>query len=160
MDEILLVANSKEEREKIIEFAKSNEIQYNVEHFPENDYEEELKKVFKGMKSKSYDKQHYKWLDYLQENLVFPFKAFLKDDSLDIEDIEKIIDNYIRSGGNNVVDNSIKDVNVKAISTLDDLRGTIVEIRKGRKKYHVPLCEIEPTDYESKNWELVNTYTS
>jgi len=55
MDEILLVANSKEEREKIIEFAKSNEIQYNVEHFPENDYEEELKKVFKGMKSKSYD---------------------------------------------------------------------------------------------------------
>jgi len=156
----MLVANSKEEREKIIEFAQKNGLQYDIEHFPENDYEEELKKVFKGMKSKSYDKQHDKWWDYLQGNLVFPFKAFLKNDSLDIEDIEKIIDNYIKDGGNTVVDNSKKDVNVKAISGFDDLRGIIVEIKKGRKKYHTPLCEIEPTDYDSGNWELIGIYTS
>ena len=114
-----------------------------------------LSQKYSNLSSSIYPFHHTK-----PASLNSSFKAFLKNDSLDIEDIKKIIDNYIKDGGNTVVDNSKKDVNVKAISGFDDLRGIIVEIKKGRKKYHTPLCEIEPTDYDSENWELIGIYTS
>ena len=39
---------------------------------------------------------------------------------------------------------------------MDDMKGIIVNVKKGRKKGHYTLCTIEPIDYKPENWELIH----
>jgi hypothetical protein len=49
-------------------------------------------------------------------------------------------------------------ISVKGISGDDDLYGIIVETRQGRKKYHVPLLDLEVSDKKSVNHQPVEVY--
>lgn len=49
-------------------------------------------------------------------------------------------------------------LSVKGISGVDDFYGINVETRRGRKKYHVPLMELEVTDKKSVNYQPVEVY--
>ena len=40
----------------------------------------------------------------------------------------------------------------------DDLYGVIAEIKKGRKTYQLPLCEVAVEDGKSSNHKIVNNY--
>ena len=72
------------------------------------------KKVLKGVSTKKIDIQLDIWLDYLEKELSFPFKASIQDSEnfeLKWKDI----------------------VNVKQIKHFDDMYGILLEVRKGRK---------------------------
>lgn len=49
-------------------------------------------------------------------------------------------------------------VSVKEITMIDDLYGIIVEVRFGRKKYHFPLCDLEPVDKKQPNYQAVHDF--
>jgi len=42
-------------------------------------------------------------------------------------------------------------ISVKKISIVDDFYGVIVELRRGRKKYHHPLCDLGVNNEDSAN---------
>ena len=162
MDDVSIVSPTIEDRKKIIEFAKSNRYSYTVIHYAVKDYDETLDEVFDGLDSNDPDLRHSRWLHYLSKNLEFPFKAATEStenylDCIKNIDVEKInspedLDEILYAVSN--------EVSVKSISGFDDRRGIIVEVRNGRKKRHYPLCTIEPSDYDSNNWELVRAYTN
>ena len=49
-------------------------------------------------------------------------------------------------------------ISVKGISGVDDLYGLIAETRYGRKKYYVPLLDIEVIDKGSVNYQPVEDF--
>ena len=80
------------------------------------------------------------WEEYLDENLEFPFEAEVslweKRGPLQDGDLLK----------------------VKDISGVDDMYGIIVEVRLGRKRFDIPLCELKVTDHRSANYQMVRDY--
>ena len=82
-----------------------------------------------------------KWEEYLENNLKFPFEATIVEwdgdtEVLDYGDI----------------------VSVKKIEGSFDLYGIVVEVRKGRRKYNIPLCLLEVKDKSSDNYIKVDDY--
>jgi hypothetical protein len=73
--------------------------------------------------------------------LKFPFEAIVVDRDEDTE----------------VLDNG-DIVSVKKIEGTFDLYGIVVDIRKGRRKYQIPLCELEVSDKSSDNYIKVDDY--
>lgn len=51
-------------------------------------------------------------------------------------------------------------VSVKNITLVDDICGIIVEVQFGRKKFHLPLCDLEITDQKSQNTTLLDDYST
>lgn len=49
-------------------------------------------------------------------------------------------------------------VSVKGLTMIDDLYGIIVEGRFGRKKYHFPLCDLEPVGKRQPNYQVVHDF--
>jgi hypothetical protein len=97
------------------------------------------KKVLKGVSTKKIDIQLDIWLDYLEKELSFPFKASIQDSEnfeLKWKDI----------------------VNVKQIEDFEDMYGILLEIRKGRKKYIFPLCELEVVEKQSRNRFIIDAF--
>ena len=96
--------------------------------------------VLKGVKSKHKDIQLDKWLEYLEKNLSFPFegKILEAEESAELrwKDIVKVvkIDNYV------------------------DPYGVLLEIRKGRRKYIFPLCDLEVVDKQSENHFITQAF--
>ncbi len=88
--------------------------------------------VLKGTKSKNKEIQIDNWLNFLEKGLTFPFEASIQDSEnfeLQWKDVVK----------------------VKKIEDFVDMYGLLLEIRKGRKKYIFPLCDLEIVDKQSKN---------
>jgi len=101
---------------------------------------EKIKKVvLKGSLSKKIDVQLDNWLDYIEKELTFPFEASIQDsESFDLQ---------------------WKDVvNVKKIESFEDMYGVLLEIRKGRKKYIFPLCDLEVVEKQSKNRFIIDAF--
>jgi hypothetical protein len=73
------------------------------------------------------------WQKYMQKTLTFPFDA--------------VVSGYQDKGPLQSGDR----VSVKTISIVDDLYGIIIELRRGRKKYHHPLSDLEVIDEDSAN---------
>lgn len=97
------------------------------------------KKVLNGVSSKSIDNQLKIWLDYLEKELTFPFKASIQDSEnfeLQWKDI----------------------VNVKQIEDFVDMYGVLLEIRKGRKKFIFPLCDLEVVEKQSSNSFIIDAF--
>jgi len=89
-------------------------------------------KVLKGIKSKKKEEQLYNWWDFLEEELIFPFEAIIQESEnfeLKWKDIVK----------------------VKKIEDFIEPYGILLEIRKGRRKYIFPLCDLEIIEKQSKN---------
>jgi len=97
------------------------------------------KKVLKGVSTKKIDIQLDIWLDYLEKELSFPFEASIQDSEnfeLKWKDI----------------------VNVKQIEDFEDMYGILLEIRKGRKKFIFPLCDLEVVEKQSRNRFIIDAF--
>jgi hypothetical protein len=49
-------------------------------------------------------------------------------------------------------------VTVKEIKDLDDVYGIFVEVTRGHDSYEFPLCDLDATDKQAKNYQLVKDY--
>jgi len=49
-------------------------------------------------------------------------------------------------------------VNVKQIDNFVDMYGLLLEIRKGRKKFIFPLCDLEVVEKQSKNRFIIDAF--
>lgn len=78
--------------------------------------------------------------EYLDENLNFPIAAVVDetDDFGPIRDGDK--------------------VSVKSLPQVADMYGIIAEVRLGKSKYFIPLCELEVADKNSPNYQLIDDY--
>ena len=97
------------------------------------------KKVLKDVSTKNIDIQLGAWLNYLEEELSFPFKA-------SIQASESFVLKW-------------KDiVNVKHIENFEDMYGILLEVRKGRKKFIFPLCDLEVVEKQSRNRFIIDAF--
>jgi hypothetical protein len=97
------------------------------------------KKALNDVLTKKTDIQLDAWLEYLEKELSFPFKASIQDS----ENLEL----------------KWKDiVNVKQIEDFADMYGILLEIRKGRKKFIFPLCDLEVVERQSRNRFIIDAF--
>lgn len=97
------------------------------------------KEVLKGIKTKKKEEQLYEWLDFLEEELIFPFEATIQESEnheLQWKDIVK----------------------VKKIEDFIEPYGILVEIKKGRRKFIFPLCNLEIIEKRSKNHFITQAF--
>ncbi|MDR2650111.1 MAG: calcium-binding protein [Clostridiales bacterium] len=88
------------------------------------------------------------WGTYLKKNFIFPFEAVV-DEASDEEVFGFGDPGPIR----------YKDrVTVTNTDFEDDIYGVIAEIKKGRKKYSFPLCDLAVVDNKSPNYKLLDDY--
>ena len=80
------------------------------------------------------------WLEYLEQELTFPFAA--------------IVDEWQERGPLRSGDK----VRVHGIEDADEHYGIIVKLRRGRKQFHLPLCELAAADENSKEHNLIALY--
>ena len=88
------------------------------------------------------------WETYLAQHLSFPFEA--QADEISDEEFFGIGD-----PGPIRYRDKLKVVNT---GFDDDKYGIIAEIRKGRKKYYYPLCDLDVLDKKSPNYKIVDDY--
>ena len=86
------------------------------------------------------------WEEFFSKNLAFPFEGVI-DEYSDEEFFGKSV--ALRFGDR---------VTVTKIIYEDDLYGVLVEIKKGRRKYHFPLCDIAVADKKSSDYKKVDDY--
>jgi hypothetical protein len=99
-----------------------------------------IRKVLADVDEKDIMESLKAWQKYLEKTLSFPFDA--------------VVSGYQDKGPLQSGDR----VSVKKISIVDDLYGVIVELRRGRKKYHHPLCDLEVINEDSANDQPVKDY--
>lgn len=99
-----------------------------------------INEVLASVKEKDGGETHGAWENHLREVLVFPFEAEVAE--------------YQERGPLRQDDR----VSVKRLSMTDELYGVIVEVWRGRKKYHFPLVDLEVVDKISPNYQPVNDY--
>lgn len=80
------------------------------------------------------------WLEYLDENISFPFKAEVCEH---------------QEGELICIGDQLK---VHSIEGEDDLYGVIVAVRKGRKKYFFSLIDLEPIDLDENGKKVISEY--
>lgn len=81
-----------------------------------------------------------RWSEYLDENLNFPVAAVVDetDDFGPVRDGDKVF--------------------IKSLLHLVDMYGIIAEVRLGRSKYAIPICELEVIDKSSPDYQLIDNY--
>lgn len=99
-----------------------------------------INEVLAGGEEKDGGEAFGAWENHFRKVLVFPFEA---------EVAEYQERGPLRQGDR---------VSVKKLSTTDDMYGIIVEVWRGRKKYHFPLVDLEVVDKDSLNYQPVNDY--
>jgi hypothetical protein len=83
-----------------------------------------------------------RWGDYLSQTLTFPFEA---------EVVEMLFERGpIRYG------DRLRVLGID--TTIDDSHGVLVDVKRGRKSYVYPLCDLETTDDESPNHDPLQLY--
>ena len=92
------------------------------------------------------------WAVFLSQNLVFPFEAVVED----VEGSDAELFGFDNPNPFRYMDR------VKVLETdfEDDLCGIIAGVRKGRKKYAIPLCDLSVVDTASANCKLVEDYSN
>ena len=113
-----------------------------------DEQETRINRVIEGIDEENTSALFDAWKKYLEGVLIFPFEAKVLGD---LEGDEEMFDKYDR-------------IKVKKISGIDDTYGIIVEVwklgvKKGRRKFQLPLDDIEPTDEESSNYQHINDYS-
>jgi len=101
----------------------------------------EIHKVLAGVDEKDEMTTFRAWKRHLEKKLVFPFEAEVSE--------------YQERGPLQAGDR----VRVERLSIVDDLYGIIVELRYGRNKYALPLCDLEVVDKDSPNYQPVDDYS-
>ncbi|MGH9769776.1 MAG: calcium-binding protein [Blastocatellia bacterium] len=80
------------------------------------------------------------WEEHLEEKLSFPFEAEVAE--------------YQERGPLRTGDR----VKVKSIVDADDHYGIIVKVGRGEERFAFPLCDLEVTDRQSANYQVVKDY--
>ena len=80
------------------------------------------------------------WYDHLEETLNFPFMA----------EVDEWQDRGPLRGGD--------EVRVHALEDADEHYGIIVKLRRGRKQFHFPLCDLAAVDKNSPEYHLIDLY--
>lgn len=88
------------------------------------------------------------WGSWLISNLSFLFKVIRQEDDRDFRP------DYDRSEPFTLE----HTFDIEGIELEDDLYGIIVKAKEGRRKGHVPLCDVEVTSKEDKNYWPVREY--
>lgn len=99
-----------------------------------------IQKVLAGIDEDDVMKELEAWQTYLENTLTFPVDAVVSE-----------------SPGRGRLTYGDK-VRVEKITRLDDFYGIIVEIRRGWKKYHYPLGELEVSNKDSTNYQPIKDY--
>lgn len=99
-----------------------------------------LKSVLKRAQSRKRSDIEFAWIEYLEENLSFPFEAEV----------------HLYSYSAVLKDGDI--VKVTGIKDIIDLYGMLMNVKKGRRKYVVPLAELNPVDTNSPNTLILEAY--
>lgn len=79
------------------------------------------------------------WFEYLDQEIKFPFEAV----------VDEWMRGPLRSGDK---------VRVHSLEDADEMYGIIVKLRRGRKQFHLPLCQLAAADKESPLYELIDLY--
>ena len=88
------------------------------------------------------------WETYLAQHLIFPFDAIVDEASE-----EEVF------GIGNPGPIRYKDIlKVIKVGGDFDLYGIVVDVKKGRKKYAYPLCDLAVVDKNSPNYKLLDDY--
>ncbi|MEM9213629.1 MAG: calcium-binding protein [Cyanobacteria bacterium P01_F01_bin.150] len=101
---------------------------------------EDIREILKGVDLSDEMEVIDAWNDYLEDNLKFPFDAFIAEPQ----------DRGPLKGG--------QTVRVKAIFDVDDLYGILGAITHQRKTFHFPLCDLEAKDKKSSNYQVLKNY--
>ena len=88
------------------------------------------------------------WPAYLKQNFTFPFEAIVDEAS----------DEEVFGFGDPGPVRYKDRVTVLNTDFEDDLYGVIANIKKGRKKYSFPLCDLAVVDNTSTNYKLLDDY--
>ena len=90
------------------------------------------------------------WESWLLKSLSFPFEVKRVEDDREFIPQE-----------NNEEPFTIGHIfKVKSIELEDDLYGFIVEVKEGRRKGHVPLCDVEVASKSDPNYWPVKEYVA
>lgn len=89
------------------------------------------------------------WMKWLKENLTFPFMVERKEDDDDAYFTDVATHKPFRLGHR---------MNVIALGSEDDFYGIIVKVRESRRIGYVPLCDVEVTPKNDKNYWQVKEY--
>ena len=81
------------------------------------------------------------WNEYLKKNITFPFEARIS------EHPER---GSLKHGDKVKVDN---------ISFIDDQYGVVVEVKKNRNSYYIPLCDLQAFEKTSNEYVPISAYT-
>jgi hypothetical protein len=98
------------------------------------------RQVLAGLDTDDYDAMAAAWKAYMDTHLSVPFDA---------EVYEHQERGPFRAGDR---------VRVLAITEADADYGVIVRLRKGRRQYHFPLCDLAALDEDSEDGEIVRQY--
>ena len=81
------------------------------------------------------------WEEHFEKNLRYPFEAVIAESQErgPLQEGDKVI----------VTGNA---------DATDEMYGIIVDVRVGKRKYALPLCDLEVTDKKSPNYQLVKDY--
>ena len=98
---------------------------------------------------KIYDKwEDRDWESWLTNNLSFPFLSIHREDERDFRPDYNNKDPF-------TIDHTFK---VEGIELEDDWYGFIAQVKEGRRKGYVPLCDIEVTSKDNTNYWPVREY--
>ena len=89
------------------------------------------------------------WGPWLRSKFKFPFPVERKEDDDDSFFTDVAKSEPFRLG---------HIMNALDIESEDDLYGIILKVKEGRKVGHVPLCDVEVTSRENKNFWPVREY--
>lgn len=81
------------------------------------------------------------WAKYLRDKLVFPFEG---------EIVEPQEGGYLKPGNR---------LTVIGIEDFDDLYGVIAGVTYKKRRYSLPLCDLEVVDKDSENFTPVDDYS-
>ncbi len=102
---------------------------------------EKIKKtVLEGIQSKKKNVQLIKWMNFLDNELEFPFNTIIEE-----------TENFELKRRDIVV--------VKEVGYFDEIYGLLVEIKKGRRKFIFPLCDLEIIEKQSKNYVILEAFS-
>jgi len=117
-----------------------NELQAKFAWYHLGEEGREISRILDGIDPDDTSELFERWEEYLSSVLTFPFKA----------EVTEFQDRGPLHSGD-ILD-------VQEIDSVEDLYGLIVRVKKGRKGYYFPLCDLTPVDAKSSNYQPVRNY--
>lgn len=100
----------------------------------------EISRILDGIERDDEFEMFERWEEYFSATLTFPFKA---------EVTESQGRGPLRSGD---------ILTVHGVESVEEMYGLIVKVKKERKTYYFPLCDLTPIDEKSSNYQPVRNY--